>query len=102
MSFFQIKLFIVDLFSPIVQPMSMEERERVRKSPKEAIQLFDKKLTKTLPTSLVDEAITLSDLFSMSELQSAELLLEAEEQMQYFHGFNRGSYLHQIIILKQF
>jgi hypothetical protein len=39
---------------------------------------------------MVEEALTISDLFSLSELTSVELLFEAEEQMQYFHGFNRG------------
>lgn len=40
--------------------------------------------------SVIEEAIALSDLFTLSELSSVELLIEAEEQMQYFHGFNRG------------
>lgn len=39
---------------------------------------------------MIEEALTLSDLFGLSELASVELLFEAEEQMQYFHGFNRG------------
>jgi nuclear pore complex protein Nup205 len=39
---------------------------------------------------MIEEALTISDLFSLSELTSVELLFEAEEQMQYFHGFNRG------------
>lgn len=39
---------------------------------------------------MIEEAITLSDLFGLSELSCVELLIEAEEQMQYFHGFNRG------------
>lgn len=39
---------------------------------------------------MVEEALTLSDLFGLSEMAAVELLVEAEEQMQYFHGFNRG------------
>lgn len=39
---------------------------------------------------MIEEAITLSDLFCLSEQSCVELLIEAEEQMQYFHGFNRG------------
>lgn len=39
---------------------------------------------------MIEEAVTLSDLLTMSEISSVELLLEAEEQMQYFHGLNRG------------
>lgn len=34
--------------------------------------------------------MTISDLFSLNELSAVELLLEAEDQMQYFQGFNRG------------
>lgn len=40
--------------------------------------------------ALVEEALTLSDLFALSEISSVELLLEAEEQMPYFYGYNRG------------
>jgi nuclear pore complex protein Nup205 len=32
----------------------------------------------------------LSDLFGLSEYHAAEILIEAEEQMQNFHGLNRG------------
>lgn len=39
---------------------------------------------------MIEEALTLSDLFGLSEMAAVELLIEAEEQMQYFHGFNRG------------
>lgn len=72
------------------KPQSSAERDNVKKSTKEPISLFDKKLTRTLQTSVIEEAITLSDLLTMSEIMCVELLLEAEEQMQYFHGFNRG------------
>lgn len=72
------------------QQVSSSERDAVLKSVKEPLALFDKKLVRTLSSPIIDEALTLSDLLSMSELSSVELLLEAEEQMQYFHGFNRG------------
>lgn len=39
---------------------------------------------------MIEEALALSDLFGLSEYASVELLIEAEEQMQFFHGFNRG------------
>lgn len=45
---------------------------------------------KKLSQSMIEEALTLSDLFGLSEMAAVELLIEAEEQMQYFHGFNRG------------
>ena len=45
---------------------------------------------KTLEPSLIEEAIAISDLFSLNECACVELLLEAEGQMQYFYGFNRG------------
>ena len=54
------------------------------------MQLFNGKVTKTLQPALIEEALTLSDLFNLSEIASVELLLEAEEQMQYFFGYNRG------------
>ncbi len=47
-------------------------------------------IDKTLEPSFIEEVFAISDLFSLNEYTSAELLLEAEGQMQYFYGFNRG------------
>lgn len=54
------------------------------------MQLFNGKINKTIQSSVIEEALTLSDLFTLNELACVELLTEAEEQMQYFHGYNRG------------
>ena len=66
------------------------DREKAKKAKDEPIQINFLKIRKTLTPSLIEEALTLSDLFKLNELNSVELLVEAEEQMQYFHGFNRG------------
>lgn len=39
---------------------------------------------------MIEEAVTISDLYGLSEYAAVDLLIEAEEQMQYFHGLNRG------------
>ena len=83
-------LFWLTKINHSFQQVSSAEREAVVKSAKEPLALFDKKLVRTLSAQVIDEALTLSDLLTMSELGSVELLLEAEEQMQYFHGLNRG------------
>ena len=73
------------------KPNSAGERDKVRKRD---LSLFVKRpgapTSATLSSSLIDEALTLSDLFALSEVSCVELLLEAEEQMPYFQGFNRG------------
>jgi hypothetical protein len=69
---------------------SATERERVKKAQNEPLQITFLQAQKKLSPSLIEEALTISELFTLSELSSVELLLEAEEQMQYFHGFNRG------------
>ncbi|RNA32500.1 nuclear pore complex protein Nup205-like [Brachionus plicatilis] len=71
-------------------PSNPAERVKVQKSNEEAIQINFLNCQKKLQPSVIEEAIALSDLFTLSELSSVELLVEAEEQMQYFHGFNRG------------
>ncbi len=43
-----------------------------------------------LSTTLIEEALILSDLYNMNELLAVELLLEAETQMQYFPNLTRG------------
>lgn len=72
------------------QAPSKVERDKVKRSVDEPIQLNYLKTQKKLSPSLVEEALTLSDLFNLNECSSVELLTEAEDQMQYFHGFNRG------------
>ena len=66
------------------------DRDKVKKAKEEPIPIQFLKIRKTLAASLIEEALTLSDLFNLNELSAVELLVEAEDQMQYFHGFNRG------------
>ena len=61
--------------------------EKVKKANKEPLQLSAGKTNRTIQSDIIEEALTLSDLFSLSEIAAVELLLEAEEQMQYFYGF---------------
>lgn len=69
----------------------MTERERVKRGHEgEGVYINYLRGNKKLSQTLIEEALTLSDLFGLSELVAVELLVEAEEQMQYFHGFNRG------------
>jgi hypothetical protein len=48
------------------------------------------KANKTLSQSIIEEALIISDLFNLNELKAIDLLFEAEDQMQFFYGFNRG------------
>lgn len=69
----------------------MDERERVRRAnERDGVYVSATRGQKRLTQSLIEEALTLSDLFGVSEMTAVELLMEAEDQMQYFHGFNRG------------
>lgn len=69
----------------------MTEREKVKRSHEgDGIYINYLRANKKLSQSMIEEALTLSDLFGLSEMAAVELLIEAEEQMQYFHGFNRG------------
>jgi len=77
------------LFS-IKKEKSQRDREKVIKAKDVPIHINYINTEKTLEPSLIEEAITISDLFSLNELACVELLLEAEGQMQYFYGFNRG------------
>jgi len=77
------------LFS-IKKEKSQRDREKVIKAKDVSIHINYINTEKTLEPSLIEEAITISDLFSLNELACVELLLEAEGQMQYFYGFNRG------------
>lgn len=71
---------------------SNEEREIVLKAKNEPIQVqvFGVKMSRTLETALIEEALILSEIFGLNEKSCVELLLEAEEQTQYFYGLNRG------------
>ena len=74
------------------RPPLAEDRDRLIKAKTEPIQLqvFGVKSSRILEPSLVDEALILSELFGLNERSCAELLLEADEQKQHFHGLNRG------------
>ena len=74
----------------IKKEKSQRDREKVIKAKDVPIHINYINTEKTLEPSLIEEAITISDLFSLNELACVELLLEAEGQMQYFYGFNRG------------
>ncbi len=74
----------------IKKEKSQRDREKVIKAKDVPIHINYINTEKTLEPSLIEEAITISDLFSLNELSCVELLLEAEGQMQYFYGFNRG------------
>ena len=69
---------------------SQRDREKITKAKDAPIHINFLNTEKTLEPSLIEEAIAISDLFSLNEYTSVELLLEAEGQMQYFYGFNRG------------
>jgi hypothetical protein len=69
----------------------LNEREKVKRGNEgDGVQINYLRQSKRLTKSMIEEALTLSDLFGLSEMAAVELLVEAEEQMQYFHGFNRG------------
>ena len=73
-----------------LKAQSPKDRDRVKKAKDVPIHIDFLNVDKILEPSLIEEAITISDLFSLNEYTCVELLLEAESQMQYFYGFNRG------------
>ena len=76
--------------SSLKKPPSPRDRDRVKKAKDTALHIDFLNIDKILEPSLIEEAITISDLFALNEYTCVELLLEAESQMQYFYGFNRG------------
>ena len=71
------------------KPPALAERDKVKRgSDADAVYLPKLQCSKRLTKTLIEEALTLSDLFGLSELASAELLVEAEEEYPgNLHGF---------------
>ena len=71
-------------------PPNAQDLELLKKATTDGIKLPGSEISTTLPASLVEEAIIVSELFKLNEISSVLLLLQGEEQLPRYPGLTRG------------
>lgn len=73
-----------------MQSKNGDDRNLLLKSVKEPVLFPGRKVAASLEQTLVDEALIISDMFSLNENIALELLHTAEQQMHYYPDLTRG------------